>query len=35
MLVVVVVVVAMIAACLAISNSVFDSLRATNRFVGL
>jgi len=22
-------------ACLAISNSVFDSLRATNRFVGL
>jgi hypothetical protein len=25
----------MSAACLAISNSVFDSLRATNRFVGL
>jgi len=31
----VVVVVAMSEACLAISNSVFDSLRATNRFVGL
>ena len=29
------VVVAISAACIAILNSVFDSLRATNRFVGL